>query len=292
MRNTVLICACSDLGVEIDGAKTGPLRIIERLDERYKNKVVMLMQDERYTKSHNPLDLKKNLVEINKYNNNLYKLILESIDQDKLPIVLGGDHSIAIASVLAEENVKKDIGLIWFDAHTDYNTFESTVTGNIHGLPLATINFYGNDNLRKFYNGKPVLDTKTVVVGARSIDELEIMNLRKTNVKVFSTKDICKNGAKKITEKAFEIAGNRTNGVHISFDLDLIDPAIAPGVSVPEKEGIDESQLEGILEIIDRNIDMITGIDIVELNPRRDIDDKTLKIAVQLVNRILHTQNS
>lgn len=284
---TIVIGAGSDLGVHIDGAHLGPVQLMNDLKGFYKGESISLIQDENIIKSRNLSDRRKNEYEIDKYNTTLYKAILEKIKDDYFPITIGGDHSIAVASALASAKKNNDIGIIWFDAHTDYNTFETTVTGNIHGLPLAAINGYKTHELRYFHDGNIIQPSKTVVVGARSIDDWEKDNIKYSGITVFTTSDIKEKGLETIVEEAFKIAGNKTNGIHISYDLDLIDPEVAPGVSIPEFDGISEEEAMKINEIIIKHMDEVVSYDLVEFNPLRDQNRKTEQIAVNLLAQII-----
>lgn len=284
---TIVIGAGSDLGVHIDGAHLGPVQLMNDLKSFYKGESISLIQDENIIKSRNLSDRRKNEYEIDKYNTTLYKAILEKIKDDYFPITIGGDHSIAVASALASAKKNNDIGIIWFDAHTDYNTFETTVTGNIHGLPLAAINGYKTHELRYFHDGNIIQPSKTVVVGARSIDDWEKDNIKYSGITVFTTSDIKEKGLETIVEEAFKIAGNKTNGIHISYDLDLIDPEVAPGVSIPEFDGISEEEAMKINEIIIKHMDEVVSYDLVEFNPLRDQNRKTEQIAVNLLAQII-----
>ena len=284
---TLIVGAESDLGVHIDGAHLGPVQLINDLKGFYKGEVISFHQDESIIKSRNLSDRRKNEFEIDKYNTQLYNAIVEKTKEDYFPILLGGDHSVVVASALASVKKNNEIGIIWVDAHTDYNTFESTITGNIHGLPLAAITGYKCNELRYFHDGATIQPSKCVVVGARSIDDAEKDNLRYAGVKVFSTEDIKNRGVKSVMDEAFEIAGYKTNGVHVSYDLDVIDPDVAPGVSVPELDGISEDDAMTINEEIMKHMDQVVSFDLVEFNPLRDINRKTEQIAINLLAQII-----
>ena len=200
--------------------------------------------------------------------------------------MIGGDHSISVASALASQNINHNIGVIWFDAHPDFNTFETTITGNIHGLPLATIAGYNNSSLRIFHNNITVNPENIVVVGARSIDKLEMENLKNANIKIFTTNDIKNLGIEFIIKEALKIAGNNTNGIHISYDLDVIDPIVAPGVSIPEINGISEEEAMVAHDLMLNN-KKVVSFDLVEYNPLKDIDNKTKNIALNILNNTL-----
>ena len=283
----IIFGAGTDLGVHIDGAQLGPVQLMNDLTSFYKGESMLFERDKDIIKSRNLSDRRKNEYEIEKFNSNLYKNMVDKIKEEYFPIMLGGDHSAAIASVLASAKVNVDIGIIWIDAHTDYNTFESTVTGNIHGLPLAAVTGYKCNELRSYHNGKIVQPSRTVVVGARSIDEKEKDNLRYAGITVFSTEDIKEKGIDAVMDEAFKIAGYKTKGIHVSYDLDVIDPDVAPGVSIPEFDGITEEEAMKINEYLVNHMKDIVSFDLVEFNPLRDIDRKTEQIALNILVQII-----
>lgn len=284
---TIIFGAASDLGVHIDGANLGPVQLMNDLNTFYKGEKMMFEKDSSIIKSRNLSDRRKNEYEIEKYNTNLYKNMVEKMKEENFPILIGGDHSVAIPSALASSKVNMDVGIIWIDAHTDYNTFETTVTGNIHGLPLAAINGYKNEELVYYHKGKIIQPSKTVIIGARSIDEAEKENVKYSGVTVFTTEDIKNRGVEEIMKEAFRIAGYKTKGIHISYDLDVIDPQFAPGVSVPEFEGINEEEAMQITDYLVKNIKEIVSFDLVEFNPLRDINRKTEQIALNILAKII-----
>lgn len=281
-----LIKGCSDLGTHIDGAKFGPSKIVENIT--FNGKIKEIIQAD-IIKSKDKLDLRKNEKEIFEVNFKIYQEVSNAILENTFPITLGGDHSIAIASSLASIKHYQNLGIIWFDSHADYNTFDTTITGNIHGLPLATINGLNKD-LSSFHKGNFYNPKNTVIVGYRAKEENqnnELNNIKEMGVTVFTTEDIKKHGIKVITKKALEIASNKTNGIHISYDLDVIDPAIAPGVSVKEENGITEDEAYQFIEELKSYQKQITSFDLVEFNPTNDIDDKTLTIAKNILNKFI-----
>lgn len=285
---TMIFGAGSDLGVHIDGASLGPTQLMNDIKSFYKGESMMFNQDNAIIKSRNFGDRRKNEYEIEKFNTELYKNIVEKIKEEYFPILIGGDHSVAIASALASAKVNTDVGIIWIDAHADYNTFESTITGNIHGLPLAAITGYKNQELRYYHDGKVIQPSRTVIVGARSIDEAEKDNLRYAGVTVFSTKDIREKGIEAVMEEAFKIASFKTKGVHVSFDIDVVDPEIAPGVSVPEYDGLTEEEAMEINKFIVKNMKSVLSFDLVEFNPLRDQERKTEQIALNILTQIIN----
>ena len=284
---TMIFGAGTDLGVNIDGASLGPVQLMNDLKAFYKGESMMFEQDKDIIKSRNLSDRRKNEYEIEKFNTNLYKNMVDKIKEEYFPIMIGGDHSATIASALASAKVNIDVGIIWIDAHTDYNTFETTVTGNIHGLPLAAINGYKNSELRYYHDGKVIQPSRTVIIGARSIDEAEKDNVKYSGVTVFTTQDIKEKGIEAIMDEAFKIAGYKTKGIHISYDLDIIDPDIAPGVSVPEFDGLNEEEAMQINEYIINHMQSVLSYDLVEFNPLRDVDRKTEQIALNLLAQVI-----
>ncbi len=279
--------AGSDLGVHIDGANLGPVQLMNDLKAFYKGESMMFQKDESIIKSRNLSDRRKNEYEVEKFNSALYKAMVEKEKEEYFPILIGGDHSVAIPSALASAKVNTDVGIIWIDAHTDYNTFETTVTGNLHGLPLAAITGYKNADLRHYHDGKVIQPSKTVIIGARSIDEAEKDNVRYSGVTVFTTEDIKEKGIDAIMDEACKIACYKTKGIHISYDLDVIDPDIAPGVSIPEFDGITEEEAMKINEYIVKNFKEVLSFDLVEFNPLRDVNRKTEQIALNILAQII-----
>ena len=284
---TMIFGAGTDLGVNIDGASLGPVQLMNDLKAFYKGESMMFEQDKDIIKSRNLSDRRKNEYEIEKFNTNLYKNMVDKIKEEYFPIMIGGDHSAAIASALASAKVNIDVGIIWIDAHTDYNTFETTVTGNIHGLPLAAINGYKNSELRYYHDGKVIQPSRTVIIGARSIDDAEKDNVKYSGVTVFTTQDIKEKGIEAVMDEAFKIAGYKTKGIHISYDLDIIDPDVAPGVSVPEFDGINEEEAMKINEYIINHMQSVLSYDLVEFNPLRDVDRKTEQISLNLLAQVI-----
>ena len=284
---TVIFGAGTDLGVHIDGASLGPRQLMNDIKSFYKGESILLEQDKDIIKSRNLSDRRKNEYEIDKFNQNLYKQMVDKIKEECFPIMIGGDHSAAIASALASAKVNVDVGIIWIDAHTDYNTFETTVTGNIHGLPLAAITGYKCNELRYYHDGKIIQPSRTVIVGARSIDDAEKDNVKYSGVTVFTTEDIKEKGIDAVMDEAFKIAGYKTKGVHVSYDLDVIDPDVAPGVSIPEFDGISEEEAMKINEYLINHIDDIVSFDLVEFNPLRDVDRKTEQIGLNILAQMI-----
>jgi len=211
----------------------------------------------------------------------------EVIINDNLPIILGGDHSIAIGSVTGVAKFKNNIGLIWIDAHGDFNTHKSTSTGNIHGMPLAALVGRGLDRLVNCGGFSPkIKEEKTVLVGIRDLDSSERVLLKESKVTIFTMDDIDRLGMYEVMRRAIEISSHDTLGVHLSFDIDVLDPLEAPGVGTPVKGGINYREAHLALEMI-AEADILTSIDLVEVNPILDKYNRTAELAVNLITSAL-----
>lgn len=288
MKNIDIISACSDIGVHVNGARLGPENLIKKIDENSIHQIKTIKSNLNIEKELDKNNKKKNLNEINLFNSKLYQEVQNTLENNNLPITLGGDHSIAIASALASIQKYNNLGIIWFDAHGDYHTFETTTSGNIHGLPFAAITGYEKELLTDFHNGNYFNPKNAVLLGASDIDEpLELQNLKDAGVTIFTAEDIKKYGAEAIYSKAFEIASKDTNGIHISYDIDVIDPKFAPGVSIPTMNGISLKDAYFFKDYIIKNKEKIKSIDLVELNPLNDIDYETEKIATYILNELI-----
>ena len=244
--------------------------------------------EENIIKSRNLSDRCKNEYDLEKFNTNLYNSILTKTKEEFFPVVVGGDHSVAIASALASIKTNPDIGLIWFSGHTDYSTFNSTVTGNINNFSLAAVVSSKNQELRPFHQGNIFQPSKTVIIGAREIPQWEKDDIKYSGITVFTIEDINQRGLEDVLEEAYRIASFKTQGFHVSFSLDIIDPEYAPGVSSPENDGLTEEEAMQINQFIIKNIKDVVSYDLVELNPLRDEKRKTEQIAVNLLAQILH----
>jgi arginase len=282
------IGACTSLGVNIDGSDKAPLLIYNEV-KRYSNNSITLIQNDKITKKIDTDNNQKNLFSLNKFNQKMYCSISNILKDNYFPLTLGGDHSVTIASALASIKKYEKLGIIWIDAHGDYNNVNTTPSGNIHGFPFATVTGFENtNNLISFHDGNLYDPKNSVLVGARDLDEGEITNLKKSGVTIFTTNDIQKLGINYVMRQAIKIANTNTNGMHISFDIDIIDPKFVPGVSTVSPDGISEEQAYRITDILNKNIDMIKSFDLVEYNPNYDIDNKGLKVATELIRTFIN----
>ena len=165
----------------------------------------------------------------------------------------------------------------------------STITGNLHGMPFATVDGENGNDLSYFYDGEYFNPKKSVLIGGRDIEDPEYINLEKAGVKVFTTEDIKKYGVKKVMDDAYEIVKDM-DGLHISYDLDVIDPTVAPGVSVKADNGISKEEAFEIIDEIIKRKDILKSFDLVEFNPDYDINDETKNIALSILKKIIESK--
>jgi arginase len=230
---------------------------------------------------------KKYIRDIAKVCTKVYQTALASLDEGAMPIVLGGDHSLAAGSVAAAADWAKKtkelpLGLLWVDAHGDMNTPATSLSGNVHGMPLAALLGAEPAELARIGMQSPkALPAHTVLIGVRNLDEREKVAVRDSHVHVFTMKDIDRQGIASIVEQAVNLAGNGTAGIHVSFDMDVCDPLIAPGVGTPVKGGLDYREAHMVMEIV-ADSGLLTSLDLVEVNPTLDVRNTTAQLGTEL----------
>jgi arginase len=229
----------------------------------------------------------KYLPEVVRVSEDLAAKVAEVVKQGDFPIILGGDHSIAIGSLAGVTQQYKNLGVIWFDAHGDFNTENTTPSGNIHGMPLAVSVGIGHDELVNVAGFAPkVKPENIVIVGARSIDSDERRLLKENNVTVYTMHEIDKLGIGTVMEEAIRIAGTGTDGIHLSLDLDSIDPDMCPGVGTPVLGGVTYREGHLAMEMLFQSGRVVSG-DLVEVNPILDEGNRTARTAVALACSLL-----
>jgi arginase len=229
---------------------------------------------------------KKYINEIARVCRELYDVALRSHEAGALPLVLGGDHSLAAGSVAASADYVRNVtsyplGLIWVDAHGDMNTPTTTSTGNVHGMPLAALLGQEPNELSSIGSSPSVSPNNTVLVGIRNLDEKEKGEIRAAGVHVFTMKDIDREGIATIAERAIAIASKGTGGIHVSFDMDACDPMHAPGVGTPVRGGLDYREAHMVMELV-ADSQRLVALDLVEVNPTLDIRNTTAEFGTEL----------
>jgi arginase len=231
---------------------------------------------------------KKYIGEIAHVCQHVYETALASLLADALPVVLGGDHSlgagsVAAASDWARKTRRLPVGLIWVDAHGDMNTPTTSPSGNVHGMPLAALLGQEPAELAGIGGFTPkVLPEHTVLIGVRNLDQREKQLVRESRVHVFTMKDIDRQGMAAIAERALTLAGDATAGIHVSLDMDVCDPSIAPGVGTPVKGGLNYREAHLLMEMV-ADTGQLTSLDVVEVNPTLDIRNATAQLGMELV---------
>jgi len=227
------------------------------------------------------------LAEIARASRLLSRKIERTLERHQFPLVLGGDHSIAIGTISGigsySRHTGKRLGVLWIDAHGDLNTPDTSPSGNIHGMPLATVLGYGPPELTGIGGAAPKVDPANVaLVGIRSLDEGEKRRLKELGVQVYTMSDIDRHGVHRIMKKALARVTDGADYVHVSFDLDAVDPTIAPGVGTPVKGGLDYREAHLIMELV-ADAGIMTSLEIVEVNPILDDRNTSAAFAVELV---------
>jgi arginase len=219
--------------------------------------------------------------EINEANNRLFNKVIQIHSNKSFPIIIGGDHSIAAGSISASASCFGSLGVIWVDAHGDFNDDIISPSGNIHGMPLSAVCGCGPESLVGFAKGR-IKPQNVVIIGARALDELERIKLKRYHVTVFSIEEIHILGIEKVINCAIEIASNGTEGIHLSFDMDAIDPKYAPGVGTPVINGLKPNECFTICEKLFLSKRLL-AMDLVETNPFLDIGNMTAILAKNII---------
>ncbi|MBK5246166.1 MAG: arginase [Peptostreptococcaceae bacterium] len=228
----------------------------------------------------------KNLNEVLRINRLLCKEVSTVMEEGMIPVVLGGDHSIAIGTIFGVLQQKKNLGVIWFDAHGDINTSETSPSGNIHGMPVAVLTGMGHEDLTSIGGNVFLKRENLVYVGCRDLDEGERKAMKEQGIKVFTMYEIDDMGIKKVMEEAIKIAGEGTDGIHVSFDLDAVDPEVAPGTGTKVPGGMGYRETHHALEMIAMS-NKLVSVEFVEVNPLLDKQNTTAEATVALAGSLL-----
>ncbi|HET7324076.1 MAG TPA: arginase [Halococcus sp.] len=207
-----------------------------------------------------------------------------ALDNDALPLVLGGDHSIAIGTLSGAAR-DADIGAVWFDAHSDINTPETTPSGNVHGMPLAAALGMGSFAETPWANASRLREENVVLVGLRSVDDPERTRIRESAITAYTMSDIDERGVVAVTEEALDIATDGVDNIHVSLDMDWLDPSHAPGVGTPVRGGVTYREAHSAMETVadyDDAEGILRSLEVVEVNPILDSHNETAELATEL----------
>jgi arginase len=229
----------------------------------------------------------KYLTEISETCKELAGTVQKALEEGLLPVVLGGDHSIAVGTISGVSahyrKQEKNVGYIWLDAHGDMNTPESSPSGNIHGMPLAAVMGYGAPELVELLGFKPKVQPQNVVlVGIRDLDAQEKRLVKKSGVHVFTMRDIDERGMREVMSDALKFAMDDTAAIGVSLDMDFVDPSDAPGVGTPVRGGVTYREAHLAMEMI-ADTEAMAALEIVEINPVIDEHNTTALLGVELV---------
>jgi arginase len=291
-KNISIIGVPMDLGQMRRGVDMGPSAIryagvAERL-ERLGHTIndlgnIEIAQPERVHTSDSNL---RNLKAVAEGNQKLADKVDEVITNKDFPLVLGGDHSIAIGTLAGVSKHYGNLGVIWYDAHGDLNTSDTSPSGNIHGMPLAVSLGIGDESLTRIGGYTPkVKPENIVIIGARSLDEGERELIKERGIKVFTMHEVDRMGMTKVMEEAVNYLKDKTDGVHLSLDLDGLDPSDAPGVGTPVLGGISYRESHLAMEMLAES-NLITSAEFVEVNPILDDKNRTASVAVALMGSL------
>ncbi|MGF2614191.1 arginase [Rossellomorea vietnamensis] len=291
-KNISIIGVPMDLGQMRRGVDMGPSAIryagvAERL-ERLGHTIndlgnIEIAQPERVHTSDSAL---RNLTAVAEGNQKLADSVDKVIENKDFPLVFGGDHSIAIGTLAGVSKHYENLGVIWYDAHGDLNTSDTSPSGNIHGMPLAVSLGIGDESLTGIGGYTPkVKPENIVIIGARSLDEGERELINERGIKVFTMHEVDRMGMTKVMEEAINYLKDKTDGVHLSLDLDGLDPSDAPGVGTPVMGGISYRESHLAMEMLAES-NLITSAEFVEVNPILDDKNRTASVAVALMGSL------
>jgi arginase len=282
-----------DLGADRRGVDMGPsaLRIanlkekLEQLGYEVVDSGDIYIQNVERQKITNPK--LKYINEILRTSKILAGKIERVREKDQFPLCLGGDHSIAIGTIAGISSFckknKLKLGVIWIDAHTDMNTDETSPSGNIHGMPMAAAVGLGNERLVNFYGFFPKVKAENcALIGVRSIDQLERINIKRVDLPVYTMSDVDKLGIHRIISRVLKQFKEKVDHIHVSFDLDSVDPEIAPGVGTPVPGGFSYREAHLLMESI-AECGCMSSLEISEVNPILDRKNRSAEFAAELI---------
>lgn len=290
MKKVDLIGVQMDLGAGTRGVNMGPAAIryagvvkgIEELGYECNDKGDLIPKSKGATADD--MRCYEQVVDVNE---KLYREVLHSHEEGSFPVVLGGDHSIAAGSIPATLKHYKNIGVIWVDAHGDWNSPETSPSGNMHGMPYSAVCGAGPDIMACFDGEKNFVSTKNCVqIAGRDIDKYERIRMKEHGVTVFSIADIDRMGMPAVIEEAIKIASDGTEGIHVSFDVDAITPEAAPGTGTIVHSGLTLREAFYLVETLAESGKVI-ALDMVEVNPMLDTKNQTGEIASELILSML-----
>ncbi len=293
-QDVTLIGAPTDIGASIPGSRMGPDALrVAGLAEALANFGIHVRDIGNIDGPANPRQPAVNgfrhLPEVTEWNRALHDVFYAELSAGRLPVLLGGDHSLSIGSISAvarycEEKGRK-LRVLWFDAHADFNTAALTPSGNIHGMPVACLCGQGPQELTRLAGYTPAIHPKDIrQIGIRSVDEGEKRQVHHAGIEVFDMRFIDEMGMRYAMELALALIGTDTH-LHVSLDVDFLDPDIAPGVGTTVRGGPTYREAQLCMEMI-ADTGRLASLDVVELNPALDVRNRTAELAVDLIESL------
>lgn len=288
-KKICFVGGCSSFGGVIKGSELGPRRVFELLKEKIPNNMKFYENCCVEAKGNNDREcFLKNKNEVCEINEKIYSAFKRIINDNNFPVLIGGDHSLSAGSIMAVSEKYENLGVIWVDAHADFNDEKITNSGNMHGMPLSSICGLGPECMVDYVKIKKNISPKNIVIiGGRDFEPEEVKKLNREGVKYYLYEDIEKRGLNVIVKESIEYLSN-VEHLHLSFDVDSISPLYAPGTGTPVDKGLNPQEVYELIESLMKT-KKIVSMDLVEINPILDINDKTSKLAVEILLFIVNS---
>jgi arginase len=293
-RTATLIGAPTDVGASVRGSSMGPEALrVAGLQTALANRGLRVFDRGNLNGPGNPwqtsVDGYRHLAEVVEWNRQVHEAVYGELNKERLPILLGGDHSLGVGSISAVSRycreTNRKLRVLWMDAHADFNTSELSPSGNIHGMPVACLVGFGPRELTNIAGFAPAIDAKWIrQIGIRSVDAGEKRFVHEQGLEVFDMRYIDEHGVRHTMEQA--LAGlDADTHLHVSFDVDFLDPEIAPGVATTVPGGPTYREAQLCMEMI-ADTGRLASLDVMELNPALDVRNKTAEFAVDLIESL------
>lgn len=278
-RHYHIFAACSGWGAQVRDCEMGPEELVKGLE---LSNIDILYPDTKA--KHHPISVSQTLPLIQNFNLKLFHKVRKAVTNKEFPIVLGGDHSIAVGTWNAFD---VPFGLLWIDAHMDSHTPKTSPSGAYHGMPLAALLGYGALEMSQLVKSQAVVKPQSVaLIGVRSFEEGEGALLKKLGVRIYFMDEVRKRGLKIVLSEAIQHVTREVSHYGVSLDLDVFSPEEAPGVGSPEPLGLFPSEFIPLISLFSQD-ERLIGFEMVEFNPHRDKKQKTYKLALNILKKVM-----
>ena len=282
------------IGQPNKGADLGPdairhaglYTVLQNLNASYQDYGNVQIKNEEANQIDQATNL-KNLNEVAAASELTANKVSEMIQEGQFPLLLGGDHSMAIGTIAGVQQHYENLGVIWYDAHADFNTEETSPSGNIHGMSLAVNLGMGHEKLTSILQNEPKIKPgNVIIIGARSIDSGERELIKEKGIKVYTAHEVEQQGIESVIKESLNYLTARTDGIHLSFDVDSLDPIYVPGTGTPVEGGLSVRESHYALRLLNES-EKIVSAEFVEVNPLLDERNQTAKRTVELIGSLL-----